>query len=339
MLLVAPAWVGDMVMAHSLIQLLARRHRGAEIHLVAPPATAPLGDRMAEVAGVRVLDVGHGELRPGRRYALARSLRRKGFDRAIVLPNSWKSALVPWWAGIPTRTGWHGESRYGLLNDRRRLEPAAYPLMVERFLALGLPSGVPVPRPHPLPALTVDHDNRSRLMDRLGLATEGGVVALCPGAEFGPAKRWPAAHYAAVARWMIDRGRRVWLLGSPGELGSCEGIRALVPEAVNLAGRTRLEDVVDLLSAAEAVVCNDSGLMHVAGAVGAPVVAIFGSTSPGFTPPLGGASGGGRARVVRLELPCSPCFQRTCPLGHLRCLEELLPARVIDALPALEVRR
>ncbi len=335
-LVVAPAWVGDMVMAHTLIRLLAERRPEAEIHVLAPAATLPLAARMAEVAAGHLLPVGHGELGLVRRYRVARSLRRLRFHRALVLPNTLKSALVPVWAGIPVRTGWHGESRYGLLNDRRRLPPsrrrpdAAGLPMAERFLALALPAAEAVPGNWPRPVLEVDGGNRDRLMTELGLSGAGGVLALCPGAEFGPAKRWPAAHYAAVARSAAGRSRRVWLLGSAADAEVCEAIRARAPGAVNLAGRTRLVDAVDLLSAADAVVCNDSGLMHVAAAVGTPVVAVFGATSPAFTPPLTD-----RARVLRLGLPCSPCFQPTCPLGHGRCLADLEPDRVLEALESL----
>jgi len=326
-LIVAPAWVGDMVMAHTLVQLVARRQPAPEIHVLAPPSTEPLARRMAEVAASRPLAVRHGELGLQRRYRVAKALREEGYDQAIVLPNTWKSALVPRWARVPVRTGWLGESRYFLLNDRRRLDARRYPLMIERFMALALTSGEPIPHPYPRPALTVDAENRDRLVAELGLSLERGVLALCPGAEFGPAKRWPAAHYAEVARRAVRGGRQVWLIGSPGEADTAESIRALVPEAVNLAGRTSLLDAVDLLSAADTVVSNDSGLMHVASAVGARVVAVFGSTSPEFTPPQGE-----HARVVRLEVPCSPCFQRICPLGHSRCLTDLPPARVIEAL-------
>lgn len=326
-LLVAPAWVGDMVMADTLVQVLRARHQQVQIQVLAPPATAPLAERMAGVAAHHVLEIGHGELALGRRRAVGRAMAGRGFDQAIVLPNTFKSALVPWWAGIRRRTGWHGEARFGVLNDRRRLDPQRYPLMIERFMALGLDPGEPLPGPHPVPALTVDPANRERLVRSLDLRLDGGVLALCPGAEFGPAKRWPVDHYAAVARHAAGQGRPVWLLGSPGERDVCERIVDLAPQAVNLAGRTRLLDAVDLLSAADTVVSNDSGLMHVACAVGVRVIALFGSTSPTFTPPLGDA-----ARVLRLELPCSPCFQRSCPLGHLRCLADLGPERVTGLL-------
>ncbi|MEM8765874.1 MAG: lipopolysaccharide heptosyltransferase II [Pseudomonadota bacterium] len=322
-LIVAPAWVGDMVMAQPLIALLVSR--GAELSVVAPPATAPLGERLPGVSAVYPLEVGHGELGLGRRWRLARQLRRGAFDQAIVLPNSLKSALLPLFAGVPRRTGWLGESRYGLLNDHRHLDPDRYPLMVQRFLALGLPPGAE-PVEVRAPVLKVDAERAATLMASLGLAA-GNVTALCPGAEFGPAKRWPAEHYAAVARHELDQGRGVWLMGSPGDAEACAAIAALAPGVMNLAGRTRLLDAVDLLAQAERVVCNDSGLMHVACALKRPVVAVFGSTSPGFTPPLND-----QAQVLKLDLECSPCFARECPLGHLNCLKTLEPERVIEAL-------
>jgi heptosyltransferase II len=326
-LIVAPAWVGDMVMAHALVQLLLRGNPAAEIHVLAPAATAPLATRMDGVAQSRVLNVGHGQLALAERRALGRQLRAQQYRQAVVLPNTLKSALVPYWARIPLRTGWHGEARWGLLNDRRRLDEAAYPLMIERFMALALAPAAVLPKPYPTPRLRVDNDNRQRLLDTLMLRRDGGVLALCPGAEFGPAKRWPAGHYAAVARHALAQGRQVWLLGSPGDRQACAAIAALAPGAVDLAGKTTLLDAIDLLSAADRVVCNDSGLMHVAGAVGVAVTAVFGSTSTAFTPPLGPD-----ARVVRLGLPCSPCFARQCPLGHLRCLNDLAPDQVIEAL-------
>jgi heptosyltransferase-2 len=326
-LVVAPAWVGDMVMAHCLVRVLAATRPGVEIHVLAPPATAPLAHRMAGVTSVHTLDVAHGELALGERNRAGRALRALGCDQAIVLPNSFKSAWVPLRARIPVRTGWHGEARFGVLNDRRRLDPARLPLMIEQFVALGLPPGAALPDPCPRPHLEVDTDNRSRLLAQLGLAPAPDLVVLCPGAEFGPAKRWPPDHYSAVARHALAAGRGVWLLGSPKDAETCAAIAAQAPGVVDLAGRTRLLDAVDLLSLASVVVCNDSGLMHVAGAVGARVVAVYGSTSPAFTPPLGEA-----AAVVRLGLDCSPCFARECPLGHLRCLVDLEPARVIGLL-------
>lgn len=325
-LVVAPAWVGDMVMSHCLVALLARLE-GRRVDMVAPPATAPLAERMPGVTRCWTLSAGHGELALGTRRALAAQLAAEQYDQAIVLPNSFKSALLPFWAQIPRRTGWHGEARFVVLNDRRRLDPDRYPLMIERFMALALPPGAALPRPYPEPRLLADEGRARALIREFGLA-DAGVTILCPGAEFGPAKRWPPRHYAAVARHEVASGREVWLLGSPGDAPACAEIDSLVPAGVvNLAGRTRLLDAVDLISVADRVICNDSGLMHVACALATPTVAVFGSTSPDFTPPLGP-----RARVVRHPVPCSPCFARECPLGHLDCLEKLEPAQVIEAL-------
>lgn len=325
-LVVAPAWVGDMVMAHTLVSLL-HEQAGAEVYMVAPPATEPLARRMPGVQGSWTLTVGHGELGIGARRALARVLKNERFDQAIVLPNSFKSALLPYWAGIPRRTGWQGESRYVVLNDRRRLDPGRYPLMIERFMALGLAEGEDLPEPYPLPRLVVEPAVAGELAQSLGLDSKD-VTVLCPGAEFGPAKRWPPRHFAALARAEVARGRSVWLLGSPGDRGTCEEIMADVPAGVsNLAGRTTLLEAVDLLSLADRVVANDSGLMHVAAALDRRLVALFGSTSPDFTPPLGE-----RSSVIGNQLDCSPCFQRQCPLGHLKCLEDLVPEQVIEVL-------
>jgi heptosyltransferase-2 len=199
--------------------------------------------------------------------------------------------------------------------------------MIERFMALGSPPGEALDRPYPLPQLRPDEERAETLMAEHGLAA-GDVTVLCPGAEFGPAKRWPVEHYAAVASREVARGRQVWLLGSPADLAVCQRIEEQADGPVsNLAGRTSLSDAIDLIARADRVVCNDSGLMHVAAALDREVVAVFGSTSPGFTPPLGSKS-----QVIRNQIPCSPCFQRECPLGHLRCLKDLPPERVFEAL-------
>ena len=325
-LIVAPAWVGDMVMAHVLVQVLREQTADAEIHLLAPPTTVPLGWRMPGVAEVHELPIGHGELALWRRRRLGLALRPLGFDAAYILPNSFKSALAPWWARIPRRVGWLGEARYGLLNDWRRLNPALHPRMVERFAALAYPPGAPPVTP-PQPVLRVDGAQRAALVSRLGLSTKRPIVALCPGAEFGPAKRWPAEHFAALAEAQMDAGRSVWVLGSPNDRELGTAIASLAPEVLDLTGRTSLLEAVDLLSLAEAAVTNDSGLMHVACALSVRVVALFGASSPDFTPPLQA-----NAKVLAKDLDCRPCFQRTCPLGHLNCLRQLSPREVADAL-------
>jgi len=334
-LVVGPAWVGDMVMAQSLFMVLQMREPGIVVDVLAPAWSRPLIERMPEVRRAIDMPVGHGALGLMPRFRLARRLRGEGYDQAILLPNSFKSALVPALAGIPRRTGWRGEMRYGLLNDLRLLDKKRYPLMVERFAALGFPAGETLCEPLPRPALRVDAAGLPALLARLGLGDGRPVLVLCPGAEFGPAKRWPEEHFARVAEERIARGWQVWLLGS-GRDGPVTGalLNKLPPEARahchDLAGRTRLEEAIDLMSTAGAVVSNDSGLMHIAAALARPLVVVYGSSSPGFTPPLAE-----RVRMLSIPVDCGPCFKRDCPLGHTRCLTELAPERVLAALEEL----
>ena len=333
-LIVGPSWVGDMVMAQTLFTCLKQRHPGCEIDVLAPEWSRPILERMPEVREALSFPVGHGVLDLETRRKIAMSLRGR-YDQAILLPNSLKSALVPFFAGIPKRTGWRGEMRYGLLNDMRKLDKARYPLMIERFMALAFEPGAELPKPYPNPSLRIDDASRNAALTRFGLTLDRPVLALCPGAEFGESKRWPAEHFAQVAEQRIRDGWQVWLFGSKndhpvGELILDELIPGLREEAVNLAGETSLAEAIDLLSCADAVVSNDSGLMHVAAALGRPLVAVYGSTSPAFTPPLSE-----QVEVVRLGLDCSPCFDRSCRFGHNNCMRELPSAQVIAALDRL----
>lgn len=333
-LLVAPAWVGDMVMMEPLVALLHRQSPQQALHVAAPSATRAIALRMRHVAATHDWPFVHGRLDLPGRWQLARTWRALGFTRAIVLPNSWKSALVPFLARVPRRTGFVGEQRYGLLDDARRLDARALPSMVQRFLALGLPADAPPPV-RVAPSLWADAANAAALRAQLGLGDGRPVLALCAGAEYGDAKRWPAAHYAALARDALARDWQVWLFGSPKDAAMTRAIVDSVAAPAgaplfDLAGRTQLVDAVDLLACADAVVSNDSGLMHVAAALGRPVLGIFGSTSDTFTPPLGE-----RTATVGLALPCRPCFARECRYGHYDCLRKLAPAQVSRALDDL----
>jgi len=325
-LVVSPSWIGDAVLTHPLLVRLKARDPGGAIDVLAPAWASAVYGRMPEVRRTIAFPFGHGELKLGERRRFAKTLPR--YDRAIVLPGSLKSALVPWFAGIPVRTGWRGEMRYGLLNDLRRLDVRSLPLIVERYAALAQPAGEAFARPLPPPRLAIDEARREATVARLGLGGDAPVLALAPGAEYGPAKRWPVRHFAEVARAHAARGYRIWLVGSAkdapitAEVASLAGVAA-----ADLAGRTSLDEAIDLLSLASRVVCNDSGLMHVAAALDRPLAAIFGSSSPDYTPPLSP-----RARVISLRLDCSPCFERECPLGHTNCLEKLEPAQVLAAL-------
>ena len=325
-LVVGPSWIGDAVLSHALILRLKELDPAQSVDVLAPPWALPVYRRMPEVGATIALPFGHGDLKLGERRAFARTL--PAYDRAIVLPNSWKSALVPWHAGIPRRTGYRGEMRFGILNDVRVLDERALPLIVERYAALAQPAGEALRRPVPQPRLAVDAARRDQALARLGLARDRPAAAFAPGAEYGPAKRWPARHFASLARTLAQRGWQVWLLGSARDAPVTREIHGLAGEAcIDLAGRTSLDDAIDLLAAAERVVTNDSGLMHVAAALDRPTAALFGSSSPRFTPPLSA-----RARVISLELACSPCFARVCPLGHTDCLVKLEPSRVLDGL-------
>ncbi|HEY3698983.1 MAG TPA: lipopolysaccharide heptosyltransferase II [Spongiibacteraceae bacterium] len=334
-LIVGPAWVGDMVMAQTLFKLLRQRSPQPDIDVLAPAWSLPLLARMPEVRRAIAIPLGHGKLEIGVRYRLGNGLRTQHYDQAILLPNSFKSALTPWFARIPQRTGWRGEMRYGLLNDLRILDTQKYPLMVQRFAALAFDPDAPLPAALPKPQLTIDSVARTQLLQRFQLDSALPILALCPGAEFGPSKRWPERHYAQVAAAMLERDWQIAIFGSEKDRAVAENIVALLPAArrsriANLAGATQLEQAVDLLSATAAVVSNDSGLMHIAAATGRPLVVVYGSTSPAFTPPLAE-----HVEILQLPVDCGPCFQRECPLGHLKCLVELRPERVIAALERL----
>jgi len=333
-LIIGPSWVGDMVMAQTLFICLKHQHPSCNIDVLAPEWSRPILERMPEVRQALSFPVGHGVLDLATRRRGAQGLRGQ-YQQAILLPNSLKSALVPFLAGISKRTGWKGEMRYGLLNDLRKLDKARYPLMIERFMALAFEPDAALPQPYPHPQLRIETHSRDQALARFGLSLDRPVLALCPGAEFGESKRWPAAHFAEVAERKIREGWQVWLFGSKNDHPVGQDIvQRLIPglreEVVNLAGETSLAEAIDLLSCADAVVSNDSGLMHVSAALGRPLVAVYGSTSPAFTPPLSD-----RVETVRLGLECSPCFDRTCRFGHNNCMRELLPEQVVEALERL----
>lgn len=327
-LVVGPSWVGDMVMAQSLFKLLRLRFSACEIHVLAPGWSEPILARMPEVSKTLVLPFGHGVFGLSGRWKLGRSLISEGYTQAIVLPRSWKSALVPFAAKIPLRTGFLGEQRYGLLNDRRPLDKKILDQTVKRYTALGLSANEAFTADLvSFPRLDVDFHNQKSLYKSLGLSNRP-AVALMPGAEYGPAKQWPLAYYRELADKLVASGKQVWVLGGLKDAEAGTEIAASgLADLHNLCGKTQLADVVDLLAAAEAAVTNDSGLMHVAAAVGTKVHAIYGSSSPAYTPPLTNNS-----EIHYLQLDCSPCFKRTCPLGHTNCLRQLSVEQILKEL-------
>ena len=320
-LVVAPSWVGDAILSEPLIALIREPYEEPVIDVMAPPWCAPVYARMRGIREVVESPLAHGRLDLAARRSLAARIATSHYARAIVLPNSWKSALIPWLARIPRRTGYVGEFRYGLLNDARRLDRKAMPRLVDRFAALAAAPGALVPLP-PEPVLVADVANRNAAARAMHLRGDRTTIVLCPGAEYGPAKRWPPTHFADLAARFLAQGHQVWIVGSPNDKLAASSVIQAAGEAGrsirDLTGRTDLGTAIDLLSLASVVVSNDSGLMHAAAAVGVPLVALFGSSSPVYTPPLSSM-----AQVAKIDIACSPCFKRDCPLGHFKCMREL----------------
>ena len=327
-LVIAPQWIGDAVMTEPLLRRLAAR--GEKLTVGALPWVAPAYRAMPQVSEVIEFPFAHGGLQFRERRAVARQIEGR-FDRAYVLPNSIKSALLPFLASIPERIGYFGEARVGLLTHRLK-NPKSKPPMVAFYSALSGDVGLEEDQPK----LHLAEADIAATLSELGLA-RGGYYVFAPGAEYGPAKRWPVSHFSDLAARLDSP---VLLLGSGKEAALCEEISSPVTVAHagtcrNLAGSTSLLQAFALIAASKATISNDSGLMHVAAAFGVPQVAIFGSSSPLHTPPLSD-----RARVIWLKtdleyqppLDCAPCFERVCPLGHTRCLSDIGAGRVRDAL-------
>lgn len=320
-LVIGPSWVGDTMLMQPMLLRLKQRHPESRIDVLAPPWASSLLHAMPEVSEVIINPFPHGALWLGARYQLGKKLRIEQYDQAIVLPNSLKSALVPFFAQIPLRTGFVGEARYWLLNDARRLSKSTLPLMVERFAQLAEDAQGEIPRPLANPKLEVSAAQRDAALKKLGLQTDKPVAVFCHGAEYGPAKRWPVPYFAEIAQRLQKHGFAIWLVGSEKDREIADKIISMGnPACRNLCGSTDLGDAIALLSCAELVISNDSGLMHIAAALDRPMLALFGSSSPQFTPPLSA-----RAEVVKLDLKCSPCFKRECPLGHFNCMMKLTP--------------
>jgi heptosyltransferase-2 len=318
-----------MVMAQSLFIRLQQQDRDAVIDVIGPAWSAPILERMPQVRKALTLKTQHGEWGMKTRKKLGKALQAEAYDKAIVLPRSWKSALVPYFAKIPQRVGFHGEQRFVLLNERRKLDKRILNQTVKRFVSLGLPEEQAYPPVDlPNPKLMVSEENQKSLYQQFKLSTQLPAIAMMAGAEYGPSKQWPLSHFAAVARNAIERGYQIWILGGPKDVADGEKIiHGLGEHARNLCGQTKLVDAIDLLAAAELAISNDSGLMHVAAAVGTRVHAIYGSTSEAFTPPLTD-----NKVIHNLHLSCSPCFKRVCPLGHTNCQTQLKPEFVLDKL-------
>jgi heptosyltransferase-2 len=332
-LILGPAWVGDMVLAQSLFKTLKINHPDCIIDVAAPAWTLPLLERMPEVSAKIALPFKHGELAFFERIKFGKSLKNKGYTQSIILTNSFKSALLPFAAGIKKRTGFLGEMRYGLINDVRALDKTKLKKTVERFVALGLNKDEELPKTILNPKLSTNLQAAWILASRADISeNKSKILGLCPGAEYGAAKRWPAKYYAEVANHALEKGWQVLLLGSDKDVAVTSQINQLTQNrCVDLAGKTKLDEAIDLMSICNTVVSNDSGLMHIAAALmddktkAKKLIAIFGSSDPYHTPPMHP-----KAVIEYLALECSPCFKRECPLEHLNCLSNIKPVQILE---------
>jgi len=342
-LVCGPSWVGDMVMAQSLFMTLKDLHENCTVHVLAPSWSLPILSRMAEVDQAIVLPAGHGQLKLKKRFEIGRKLAANGYTRAIVVPRSIKPALVPFFARIPVRTGYGGQGRFFLINDVRKLDKTRLTMTVQRQVALGHPADAPLPpETIPQPHLQIDAANQKRLCRKLGLNPDRPVISFFPGAEYGPSKQWPIQYFRELALRLTKSGYQVWIFGSPQDQACASAIAEGNPPHVHgLAGQTSLNDAIDLIALSYMTVTNDSGLMHIAAALGVHVQAIYGSTTPAYTPPLTD-----KKNIHYTGIECSPCFARKCPLGHFKCMKEILPQdleasiqRTAAQNPAPESRR
>ncbi len=335
-LVIGPSWVGDMVMTQSLFKMLKREQAGVNIDVLAPIWSRNVLKRMPEIRHIISHSIQHGQFGWQQRKQIGLNLRAKNYQQAIVLPSSWKAALIPFWAKIPKRTGYIGELRYKLLNDKRKLDKSVLTRTIDRFVALAwdkndvrigqYKSGLDPYMPYP----SLIKKSPQKVLKFLKLPSQQPILALCPGAEYGVAKQWPIEYYISCAQHKIIAGWQVWIFGSKKDFLVGAEIQAVLGKnCVNLCGKTTLLQAIDLLALSQAVISNDSGLMHIAAALNKPLIALFGSSSPNMTPPL---SRNQQTHILASNLDCSPCYQRTCPKKHLKCLRELKPASVIEIL-------
>jgi len=330
-LVVGPSWVGDAVMAQSLYKIISRN--GEQIEVLSPTWSEGILSRMSEVRDTIISPFKHGEFSLRKRKSLGVSLQNRGYDQAIILTNSLKSSLVPFFANIPQRTGWLGEFRYGLINDVRYFNKNTNSLMIEQFSVLGPKGEIFKNEDIPYPRLNIDLINLEKLKNKFKIQDKEPIIALCPGAEFGPAKRWPVSYYSVIAEEYLSQGWTVIILGSERDALIAKEIEASVSlecNLYNLAGKTSLVDAVDILSFANIVLTNDSGLMHIAAAVETPLVALYGPTSPNFTPPLNI-----KARVIKKTSGFSKKRTGKMENGYDFGLYDIKPQEVLFELESL----
>ena len=306
-------------MSHSLIRRLARMHTAASIDVFSSHALIHIFEQMSEIDEIIENPFGHGQLNLRDRLEVARDIKSRRYDTTYVLPNSLKSALIPFFAKIPNRVGYTGEFRFGLINRRHTLDKNKYPLLASQYLQLAETDPSDSITLSEYPALTVAQRDLGQTLERFNVDPMRPYICLCPGAEYGPAKRWPQEHFTRLAQKLADNHFHTITLGGENDMK----IGAMIyknthQETQDLTGKTTVKEAIQLIAGATCVVTNDSGLMHVAAALSRPLIALFGSSSPEYTPPLSD-----KAKVLTRALPCSPCFKRVCPLGHTNCLKDI----------------
>lgn len=332
-LIIAPSWVGDLIISQALFKFLKKQNKNCSIDVLSNKVLHPILKHMPEVDNYLSLPFEHGELNLFGRFRIAKELRKRSYTHSCILPNSFKSALIPFWANIPIRTGWLGEFRYILLNNIK-LSAQKTQRMVDRFVTLGIDSSEKLPNKVSFPQLIVSQKQLEITFSNLKIVPpKRPILAICPGAEYGAAKRWPASYFAEVAKVKKSEGWEIWIFGGPKDKYFAQEIQNHSENTyLDLTGRTNLGEAIDLLSLVTIVLTNDSGLMHIAAALSIPLVAIYGSTLPAFTPPLTN-----KRKILSLNLACSPCFKRECPLKHVKCLRNLQPKLVLRAIDEFNI--
>ncbi|VFP88688.1 lipopolysaccharide heptosyltransferase II [Candidatus Erwinia haradaeae] len=341
-LIIGPSWIGDMIISHSLYRTIKMNNPTTIIDVIAPNWCKPLILRMPEVNTALTMPLNHGVLGLNERWLLSKRLRLSHYDQAVILPGSFKSSLIPFLACIPKRTGWRGEMRYGLLNDLRILDRTAFPLMVHRYVALGyektkIQSIYDLPNPLYLPKITVNNKEKIATINTFKIERQKPIISLCPGSGYGLAKCWPFYHYAELAKYLINLGYQILLLGSSNEEHTGTVILQRIEKknrkyCRNLIGKTSLEEAVILISCSHATISNDSGLMHITAALDQPLVALYGPSSPGFTPPLSK-----KARVIHLIDNKYKTRKNDIHAGYHQSLIDITPKKVMTELKILNL--
>ena len=340
-LIIAPNWIGDAVSTQPLLANLKVLYPDSKIDILASNWVAPVYRACSEVHEVIEAKFEHKKLQWNLRKEIAKEIEAKNYQACFVLPNSFKSALIPWLANIPFRIGYRGELRFGLINlALDNPSKVNRPPMVEHYLALSqlLKDDESIPLDKFVPKLNLSGAAKQQVGQKLQDANinRDSIYAICPGAEYGPSKRWPTEYFAVLAQQLFKQNsnNQIILLGGKNDYSLAQEITSqskLVSNIHNWCGNTSLDEAIALIGMSKAVVSNDSGLMHIAAALQTPQVAIFGSSDPTHTPPLSD-----RAKIMWLNMSCSPCHKRVCPLGHLRCLKDILPEQVLATLNTLK---